>query len=229
MDKYDDLIYRWRKSEQPSFMKWLDENPEELDTMKPVENVIIHLDDEEIDECKHFAAARLSGSKALYQRRNGGSTEKIMSDIVAGAMGEIAIYKYFKSLGYNISQPDFNVYSKRSKSFDADMTIGHIEIHCKTQCWDSRKRYGNSWILQNSETQGQDKLFRNRDDGDYIAMAGINADDTVTILGVMPLKLIFDNDLIGECKVEWLRRHKSALYLKDLEPYGLFHLPEKEK
>ena len=40
---------------------------------------------------------------------------------------------------------------------------------------------------------------------------------TVEIYGVMNFKTIIEKELVGECALEWFRKSKVAIYLKDLE------------
>lgn len=204
-------------SGEPSFPAWLSANPELLS-----KNIVIS--EAEIEECQHFAVARLSGSADAYKRRNQCNLEKIKEDIFTGAMGELAVYHFLTHLGYNVTRPDFNIYAVRQKSYDADMHLDDLNIHCKSQHWESAKKYGISWILQYGKF-GQDKLFKCRTDKDYIAMALLNKDMTVTILGIMSIPYIFDNELIGEPKLKWFQGVKKALYIDDLPEDKRWQLP----
>ncbi len=54
---------------------------------------------------ENFANERLSGSKDLYNKRGKSSNIKLRTDIIAGAMGEFAVYKHLKSLELKCSKP----------------------------------------------------------------------------------------------------------------------------
>ena len=212
----DILLKKWRESGEPRFTNWLSNNPHII-------GCNIKLSKYEIEKCAKFAEDRIAGSVKLYKKRNGCSTDKIRTDIMTGTMGELGIYHFLKGLGYDISKPDFAIYGTKKKSFAADMIIDDFNIHCKTQHWDSAKKYGISWILQCSERYGMDKLFKHRTEKDYIATALRNEDDTITILGVMSIPFLFDNDLIGEPKLKWFQGVKKALYLEELPKKELFN------
>lgn len=48
------------------------------------------------------------------------------------------------------SPPDFTIYEKKKKSFDADMKTDSFDVHVKTQDKASGEKYGISWVFQYS-------------------------------------------------------------------------------
>jgi len=174
-----------------------------------------------------FAEARYEKSKAHYMRRRQFNESKIKQDIIVGALGEIAAYKMLKEdYGMGVSKPDFNVYEAQKKTFDADLQDKQgRNYHCKSQSMDSASKYGKSYILQyGGNGYGHtDKLFRNRDNNDYLIPALVDTEKmTVTLYGCYRISSIFDADLIKLPKVKWLEDTKRAIYLNDLEEMNYY-------
>jgi len=160
---------------------------------------------------------RLRGSKGLYNQRGKSSDYKLLTDIIAGCMGEYAVYKHLKSSGIECSKPDLKIYGKGEKSFDSDLKSGESNIHVKSQTIQSVKRYGNSWLLQRS-----DPLYKSPTDNDILAFTEVNVEDQVVdIIGFCNATDIADNELWAECKVPRFRRTKIALYLVDFSCYDI--------
>jgi hypothetical protein len=175
--------------------------------------MIIKLGKVVYNKCVRFANKRMEGSKSLYAYRGESNMSKMKEDIVIGTFGEFGVYDYMVSKNYDCSDPDLKIYEKRKKSFDADLVSGEINIHIKSQGVSSAKRYGNSWLLQRS-----DSLVKNPSDKDLICFTSVNLDTReVIILGFIWAKDIVDNDRFAECKVWKYRTTKVALYFKDLE------------
>lgn len=174
--------------------------------------MIIKLTKTDRQKVEDFANARL-GSEELYASRGGFKR----ADLVAGALGEIAAYKVLKKAGYELAKPDFTIYEKGQKSYDADLQIKtgmHVKhFHVKSQTKESEKRYGPSWLLQR-----YDPLFKGTGYNNYVVPSVVDLDtNVVELFGYFPLATILNKGLVGECKVPMFRRTKVALYFKDLD------------
>ena len=71
-------------------------------------------------KCEAFADARCDSDVSLYEKR--GSFKRV--DIIAGAMAEIATYKFLRSKGLKVGKPDFEIYEAGKKSYDAELVCG---------------------------------------------------------------------------------------------------------
>lgn len=168
----------------------------------------INITDKERKEIEEFADKRL-GSSNHYKKRGGFKRE----DLVAGAMGELAVYKALKRKGHELAKPDFEVYEVRNKSFDADLRLGKKRIHVKSQTKKSSSRYGRSWLMQR-----HDPLFKGTGYNHYMACAEVDADkNEVELLGFFSVHSIIKKGLIGECKVPSFRMSKVAIYFDSLD------------
>lgn len=104
--------------------------------------------EEKYNKCREFANKQLDTSRDQYRRRNQSNPERIIKQISDGKMGELLAYDHLKSMGFDCTEPDFEIYTARLKSFDADLISGDSHVHVKTQCKESADRYGTSWVFQ---------------------------------------------------------------------------------
>ena len=169
-----------------------------------IDKQVIKLSKRDLTRAQKFASKR-ADSTDLYKRRGGFKIQ----DIVIGALGEIGAYEYLRRQGYAPSRPDFNIYEVKSKSFNADMMCASgAKFHVKSQGLRSAKLYGNSYLMQRS-----DKCVKCPDEFDLMIPTMVDLDKLeVTVYGIIP----FDSITFGECKLEWLRKTKVAIYLADL-------------
>jgi len=163
-----------------------------------------------MDKCLLFAGARLANSEKVYMKRAPTDKYKIHSDLLAGIIGEYGAYKYLLSIGVKVSKPDLKLYAAKQKNFNADLQGSEIKIHVKSQTSESVKRYGHSWILQKT-----DPMLARPNAQDYLLFTEVEGDE-VNILGLVNVKEMVDNRLIGECRVPAFRQTKIALYLNQL-------------
>lgn len=177
---------------------------------------------------RRFAKERTKDN-ALYQKRGGFKVE----DIVSGALAEIAVHKLLKEKGIKVSPPDFEIYEKGRKSYDADLTDGHHHFHVKGQTLESKKRYGASWIMQR-----KDPIINKPENCHYLVPCTVCIETgRVDIYGLMSIKTLVDNACIQECKLEWFRKTKVALYMEYIEGIlttkarwgALYKIPERMK
>lgn len=168
------------------------------------------------DKCRKFADEQLSTSKDMYAYRGEHRLSKMREDIIIGKMGEVAAYKYLKAKGYDVSKPDFTIYERPKKSFDADLvTSCGKNIHVKSQGFDSMMRYGASWLLQKS-----DKITKTSSCNDFILMVSLKG-MIADILGVVSVSDIIQNDLYEDPKVSRYAYTKKALYFDSIKHAGI--------
>lgn len=171
---------------------------------------IISLTKFNLKTCEDFARKRVKGSKGEYTRRGEADGKKIQQDIMIGAAGELAAFKYLKECGVLVDKPDFKIYDKNAKSFSADIVGKKYKFHVKSQGIESQKRYGNSWLLQRT-----DKVVTDPSEFEYFIFCNVDLPN-VQILAIVKCADITNNGLYAECKVPRYRHSKVALYLDDL-------------
>ena len=108
------------------------------------------------------------------------------------------------------SKPDFTIYERRKKSYSADLKLGNLRIHVKSQSEDSVARYGHSWLFQRT-----DQIVRKATPFDVLVLTCVNLRKKEVYI----LKLIRAREIIkwGECKVPRYRTTKVALYLTEIQ------------
>ena len=185
-----------------------------------MKSIKIRLKKNDLKIAERFAEDRINLSMGHYEKRGQKNIDKIMYDIKIGALGEIAIYRLLKKFGIKTNKPDFTIYDKKDKSYDADFTDDKgYHFHCKSQSEESAKQYGKSYILQyggngNGHT---DKLFRNCTNRDFlIPCLVLLSEQEVEIFCCYKIETIFKKELIKMPKVKWLEYSKRAIYLEDL-------------
>lgn len=157
---------------------------------------------------EEFADARL-GSTGLYKARGGFKRE----DLIAGALGEIAAYKVLKKAGHELAKPDFTIYKKGEKSYDADLRIKNKRFHVKSQTKKSADTYGPSWLMQR-----HDPLFKGTGYNHYMVPSVVDIEkNEVEVLGYFPMYSVLGKGCVGECKVPMFRRTKVAIYFSVLD------------
>ena len=158
---------------------------------------------------KRFATRRVEQNLALYEKRGGFKKE----DLISGAMAELAVYGLLTSRGIKVGKPDFTIHATKQKSYDADLTDGKHKFHVNGQTLESRMRYGASWIMQRT-----DPILRKPERLHYLIPCTVDVKTgRVEVYGVMSITSLITNGCIEECKLEWFRRTKIALYLNTIE------------
>jgi hypothetical protein len=155
-----------------------------------------------------FAERVFETNKKAYARRGQANKRKILHDNVVGKTGEIAVYKFLKGKGKNPSKPDFKIYTAKKKSYDADMYLGNLDLHIKTQHVKSAKKFGLSWVFQK-----KDPLFKKCKATDVIVLC-LYKEASVTIMVMKPAKDLFP--FLKPPKKEELSS-KVCLYYDDIK------------
>ena len=101
------------------------------------------------ETCTDFAQKQLVTSRSKYRQRNQSNQTRITQQIADGKMGEIFAARHLRTQGYTCTEPDFEIYTARNKSFDADLVVDSQQaVHVKTQNAESARRWGSSWVFQ---------------------------------------------------------------------------------
>lgn len=100
-------------------------------------------------QCELFSKFSVFSSLDEYKRRGQANKDKIISDIYNGKVAEFMVYNFFIKKGKSLHSPDVNIYSKRMKSFDADLVIGDVNIHVKSHI--KNDMFPVSWMFQKND------------------------------------------------------------------------------
>ena len=100
-------------------------------------------------QCELFSRFSFSSSLDEYNRRGQHNSDKIINDIYNGKVAEFMVYNFFIKKGRSVSSPDLNIYSKKMKSFDADLVVGDVNVHVKSHI--SNNIFPVSWMFQKND------------------------------------------------------------------------------
>ncbi len=165
-------------------------------------------------KCEEFADARCSGDTKLYEKRGG--FKRV--DIVAGAMAEIATYKFLRSKGIKVSKPDFQIYEVGSKSYEADLSIGNKKFHVKGQTYQSSLMYGESWLMQKKDPLIRKPVEYPNIKNNYLVPCIVDiGGNNVHILGVPSFSVLHAHHCFSVPTVDRFKFTKVAIYSETLE------------
>lgn len=169
-----------------------------------MDKLFVQVSEEEVEVALEFAAKR-SGDVAVYESRGGFKS----SDIVNGALAEIAVFNVLVDLFPDVTEPDFNIYDKSRKTFDADLKAGDLHFHVKGQSISSAERYTESWLMQRF-----DPILKRPKENHFLVPCVVDVDRRLVLIhGMIPLVDIVKENAIDECTVPRFRATKVALRL----------------
>ena len=83
-----------------------------------------------------------------YSDSNQQNIDKIRQDHFISKIGEEAACAVFRHYAHFVSQPDYHIYRRQQKSWDADIQVNGVEVAVKTQRKTQAQKYGLSWTFQ---------------------------------------------------------------------------------
>ncbi len=178
---------------------------------------------EEIERCKKFA----SESTNNYGGRNQRNAATIARQIYQGKLGECAAYRFLVPSCSSLTEPDFQIYSAKQKTWKPDLACGKDQFHVKTMGKEQSSIYGLSWTFQfsnNSNRGGKDTEIFGADPTTQSFVVFVEIDlklGGATIYAVLHAKRLFDENLFRDPKLDYLKGIKKCVYHSDLEAVGL--------
>jgi hypothetical protein len=180
------------------------------------------ISEEVFDKCTKFAQDSVESSANKYARRNQWNVAKIMDDIRNGKIAEEMVYQKVSELYPNISKPDFNVYEKKNKSWDPDLTDPAVPVRIAVKSQDIKAdlAYGRSWVFQfgNGKVDCDTGIFGEKDDHHYVCFVSLNTPKRIGELrSMVKVSWLHEKELFKPMKLKNLSS-KLAVYYDDLEP-----------
>lgn len=166
------------------------------------------LDSADVQRCRVFADEVISTNKDHYAKRGQNKTERIKAQIIEGKKAEIGVHAILCAHYAQLSPPDFQVYGKRGKSYDPDLTSDSFDFHIKTQSREQEKEFGASWIFQRN-----DPLVATPNSRDVLVLTTVD-DHLVEVRGIQKARVVAG--CYEPLAVSFLNRTKCALYLDTL-------------
>lgn len=178
--------------------------------------------DDMLTKCTKFAEDSVGTSADKYARRQQFNINKIQDDIRNGKLGELAVWQKLVNTYPNLSQPDFNIYDKKQKSWDPDLKDADsaLRVGVKSQDIKSAINYGDSWVFQFGNGKKYDcdtGIFGEAEDNHFVSFVSLNVPKRIgEIRGIVKVKWLHDNNLFKSMKLAKLQGNKVAVYLDDL-------------
>lgn len=172
--------------------------------------MFIKFTETDFKKCQTFANTI---DTSFYATRHQFNKDKRIKDNIIGKLGEIATLKYFKSKDIELSSPDFNIYNRNQKSWDYDLKGKNINLHCKSQSVEQGKKYGISFIFENTDKH----IFKEVNGNDYVSFISVDLENLqAEIKAIIKLQDLHNKKLFAKPKLSYLTT-KSAIYLDDLK------------
>lgn len=160
----------------------------------------------QLAQCQLFTDHVYESSEKMYKQRGSHNESKIKQDIFNGRAAECMVFNVLDRDGLMPSSPDFAIYKRKRKSFDADLVAGDKLFHVKSCLAGSP--HPNSWLFQKT-----DPLITSGTEADNLFLCVI---DEVGVSGYAYIGTI--NDVEFREPIVWqLRPSKTAIYEEDIK------------
>jgi hypothetical protein len=134
---------------------------------------------------------------------------KIEHDHCISKLGEEAVRLVFEKLGKKVRGPDYRVYQKKQKSWDADLFIEGVPLAVKTQGAEAARKYGLSWTFQ-AGSERRDPMLEKPDA--WVCFVGLESNVRAKVYPPYQIK-----DLtFREPKLAKLKGSKLVVYAEEL-------------
>jgi hypothetical protein len=177
---------------------------------------IIHLSSEAVERATAFASAVVS--TVNYRDSDQTIKQKIQDDHFVSKLGEEAVRLVFEQRDCTVAGPDYEIYSGKRKSWDADLKINDLDVAVKTQRRSAAKRYGLSWTFQDSPERRDPILDMPEAWVCLVVYEDLKPDHECVVYPLRKIKqLIFEaprlTKLVGK---------KQAVYLETLQKHNIY-------
>lgn len=153
-----------------------------------------------------------------YRDSNQTVKQKIRDDHFVSKLGEEAVKLVFEARNCQVQGPDYEVYTGKGKSWEADLKVNGLEVAVKTQRRSAANRYGLSWTFQDSPER-RDPILDMPDAWVCLVVYEDLKEGHECV--VYPLRKI--KQLIFEApRLSKLIGKKQAVYLETLQKHGVF-------
>jgi hypothetical protein len=155
-----------------------------------------------LDKCEKFATASAPTNMSALSRRGQSNPEAIKRQIKSGKIAEVLVHQEASKNFPKLSEPDFNIYSKKEKSWDPDLRDldSEIRIAVKSQEREQADYYHESWVFQFNDGKNYDcdtEIFgKNINPNQYVAFILLNTPKkTGEIRAIVKVQWLHDKKL----------------------------------
>jgi hypothetical protein len=125
----------------------------------------------DIERCRAFAEESYQTSIDYYEERGQSDRFRIFHQTREGKMGEFLVYRYLRSRGFILEEPDTKTYKKGEKSWKPDLffpsgSCGTLQIAVKSQTLEMQRVFTASFLFGYADRGGNqsqshtDELFK---------------------------------------------------------------------
>ena len=174
-----------------------------------------------------FACDCAATNKDKYARRGQINISNIVDQIRTGKIVEEMTYQKLKNYLPNLSEPDWNIYDRKNKNWDADLsdqtTNPITKIGVKSQRANVGESVGVSWVFEFRAGKNYDVdtgVFGKeaKQPGHYIAFSSIDfPKKSGQIHAILAVSTLHELQLFEQVQIERLRDNKVAVYLKTIK------------
>ena len=178
--------------------------------MKFFDDIVkVQLSKEAIGKARKFSETVIA--TVNYSDSNQISKTKIKDDNFISKLGEEAAKKVFSTYA-TVTEPDYQIYDGKEKSWSDDLNINGVGLAVKTMRRTVAKRYGLSWTFQASHLR-RDKIL-NRPDAwvCFVEYEDENEDKWCYVYPAFQIKELNFKDPV----LQHLKGHKLVVYKNDL-------------
>ena len=181
--------------------------------------------------CRTYAEDEFETVKKTRAQRGQTNPVRIKHQTAVGKMGELCACDHLRKLGFEVTDPDFTIYSGRKKSWESDMFLilptGKFKVACKAQDEASAKRYGRSWIFQKGGMGygHTDPVIQSGESLSVFVSVNLEA-KMAEVRG--PFRMCHLRPLFKPPRLENLRFSKVALYWEDMESVPVYGVEAEE-
>jgi hypothetical protein len=172
-------------------------------------------------QCERFAKEY---DYTAYSKRNQTDDKYKRQQNIIGKAAEVVVYKAISPF-FKIDPPDFNIYSRKDKSWKSDSLMRvrdqDIKVHIKGQSFEQGERFGISWVFQKSNSNGRggkDDIFSDTARGKVFFVSVDEDKRSGIIRAIIPITVLKSTGLIYETPIKPdLARIKTVVYFNS--PY----------
>lgn len=153
-------------------------------------------------KCDAFAVASAPTNMSALSRRGQTNPEAIKRQIRTGKIAEVLVHQEASKTFAKLSEPDFNIYTKKEKSWDPDLRDldGFVRLAVKSQEVDQANQYHESWVFQFNDGKKYDcdtEIFgKTIDPNQYVAFVLLNTPKrTGQIRAIVKVQWLHDKKL----------------------------------
>ena len=189
-----------------------------------------------LEKCDKFAQDSAPTNMSALSRRGQSNPEAIKRQIKSGKIAEVLVHLEASKDFPKLSEPDFNIYTKKDKSWDPDLkdTASSVRLAVKSQEVEQALQYHESWVFQFNDGKKFDcdtEIFgKDLDPNHYVAFVLLNTPKrTGQIRAIVKVQWLHDKKLFQPMALKKFSEtnNKLAVYYDHPDYNSLIKYPNE--